>query len=480
MSSTDNYEPPKNGWRTFLILWVSQSVSVFGSALTFFGINIYLVLGLYPRDDQKAELAFALSASALAFALGNVFSAPIAGAWADRHDRKRTMMVADLLNGVLSLVAATLMATGQLQVWMIVVLEGLVAVLFSFHYSAFDSSYAMIVPEKQLPRANGMMQTIFALSGIIAPGIAAGIIALPEIARQGGVPGALGDWLRPMTNGAPMALYVDATTFFLAASVLPFLFVPSPKRTDLGGEDGKAKKSMWSDIKEGGMYIWNRRPLLWLLGSFTVINFITSPLGIFAPLLLRFNLQPDWSSMGFTYETALAFVNSAGAIGGLVGGLIITSWGGLKRKRVYGVIVPMLLVGLALIGFGLSPYLYLTAAMVLILDAMTPAMNAHSQTIWQTQTPKELQGRVFSVRRLIAQFTWPVGTLITGVAGGLLNPGLVMAVLGVILAVFATLQLFNPYLMRVEDKAWLEQLAASRGDKNAQLQDDETPKDDAA
>ena len=89
MSSTENYEPPKNGWRTFIILWVSQSISVFGSALTFFGINIYLVLSLFPRDDQKAELAFALSAGALAFALGNVLSAPIAGAWADRHDRKR-------------------------------------------------------------------------------------------------------------------------------------------------------------------------------------------------------------------------------------------------------------------------------------------------------------------------------------------------------------------------------------------------------
>jgi MFS family permease len=272
-----------------------------------------------------------------------------------------------------------------------------------------------------------------------------------------------------LTNGAALALYVDATTFFLAASVLPFLFVPSPKRTDLGGEDGKAKKSMWADIKEGGMYIWNRRPLLWLLGSFTVINFITSPLGIFGPLLLRFNLQPDWASRGFTYETALALMNSVGAVGGLIGGLVITSWGGLKKKRVYGVIVPMLLTGLALIGFGLSPYLYLTAAMVLVLDAMMPAMNAHSQTIWQTQTPKELQGRVFSVRRLIAQFTWPMGTLIAGVAGGLLNPGVVMAVLGAILAVFATLQLFNPYLVRVEDKAWLEQLAASRGDKNAQV-----------
>jgi MFS transporter, DHA3 family, macrolide efflux protein len=468
-SSTQTYEPPPHGWRTFLILWSSQSVSVFGSALTFFAINIYLVLGLYPRDDQKPELAFALAATSLAFALGNVFSAPIAGAWADRHDRKRTMIVVDALNGMLSLLIAGLMATGTLQLWMLVLGSGLISVLFSFHYSAFDASYAMIVPEKQLPRANGMMQTIWALSGIVSPGIAAGIIALPELARQGAIPGGLGSWLSQLNNGAALAVAVDGITFFLAATVPLFLHIPSPKRTDLAPEAGKPKKSMWADIKEGALYIWRRRPLLWLLGSFTMINFLTAPLGVFAPLILRFNLEPDWSTRGFTYETALALMNSVGAAGGLAGGLLISTWGGLKRRRVYGVIVPMLIAGVALALYGFSPLLYLTAAMVFVIDGMVPLMNAHSQTIWQTQTPRELQGRVFSVRRLIAQFTWPLGTLIAGVAGGLFNPGTVMMVLGGILVLFTIGQLFNPYLLRVEDKAYLEELAAQRGDTNAQM-----------
>ena len=86
-------------------------------------------------------------------------------------------------------------------------------------------------------------------------------------------------------------------------------------------------------------------------------------------------------------------------------------------------------------------------------------MNSHSQTIWQTQTPPELQGRVFAVRRLIAQFTWPLSTAMAGWAGGLFDPGMVVAVLGVILTVFCIAQLFNPYLLRVEDKAFLDELA---------------------
>ncbi|MES4787387.1 MAG: MFS transporter, partial [Nitrospiraceae bacterium] len=91
-----------------------------------------------------------------------------------------------------------------------------------------------------------------------------------------------------------------------------------------------------------------------------------------------------------------------------------------------------------------------------------PLLNAHSQAIWQTQTPRELQGRVFSVRRLIAQFTWPLSSALAGWLAGAFNPGYVIAALGAILSIFCLAQLFNPYLLRVEDKAWLDQLAAKR------------------
>jgi len=220
-----------------------------------------------------------------------------------------------------------------------------------------------------------------------------------------------------------------------------------------------SKKSLWADIQEGAVYIWHRRPLLWLLGTFTVANFVGGPIGVFQQLILKFNLAADWTARGFTYEAALALLASVGSIGGVVGGVLISAWGGLKSKRVYGVVVALIVSGVAQFFLGLSTALYLTAAMAFVARAMIPIMNSHSQTIWQTQTPRELQGRVFSVRRLIAQFTWPLSTALAGWAGGRFDPGLVMAVLGSILAVFCVAQLFNPYLMRVEDKMWLDAMA---------------------
>jgi MFS family permease len=485
-----------------VIVWVTQSVSVFGSALTLFALNIWLTQTLYPRPEQKPQLALALSAINLAFALPIVFGAPIAGAWADRHDRKRTMMVMDAASGALSLVLAALVLSHTLQLWMLVGIVVLAATFSAFHGSAFDTSYAMLVPEEKLPRANGMMQTIWSLSGIVSPAIAAFIISLPGLARQGLVPDSLGAALGQMTDGTALAMLVDAVTFFLAAGILPFLYIPSPKRTDLStslktglstslktglstslktglstslktglstslktglvaDETGRVqRKSLWADVREGALYIWRRRPLLWLLGTFTVANFVASPMGVFQPLMVKFNLAPDWAVRGFTFETALALLSSAAGIGGVVGGLFISAWGGLKRRRVYGVVMPMIVGGVAQIVFGFSPLLYLTAAMIFVGDAMIPIMNAHSQTIWQTQTPHGLQGRVFAVRRLIAQFTWPLSTALAGWAGGVFNPGAVIAVLGAILVLFCVGQLLNPYLLRVEDKAMLDRMAA--------------------
>jgi len=455
------YQPPANGFRTFVILWATQSVAVFGSALSFFAVTIWLTQTLYPLPEQKPHLASALAAVSLAFALPTVFIAPLAGAWADRHDRKRTMIAADTLNGCLSLALALLMLTQPLELWMVISLAALYATLGAFHFSAFDTSYAMLVPEKQLPRANGMMQTMWALSGILSPGIAATIIALPALARQGALGGAVGATLATLHDGAPLAIALNVLTFFFSATMLTFLRIPSPQRMDLRAANG-TQKSIWADVQDGARYIWYRPPLLWLLGTFTVANFISAPLGIFIPLIVKFNLVADWLARGLTFETALALLNTVGSIGGVVGGVLISVWGGLKRRRVYGVIGGLVVAGGAMTVLGLSPWLYLTAAMAFCAQGIVPIMNAHSQTIWQTQTPREMQGRVFAVRRLIAQFSWPLGTVFAGVVGGLFNPGVVMALLGSILTLFCIGQLFNPYLLRVEDKTFLDEMAARK------------------
>jgi MFS transporter, DHA3 family, macrolide efflux protein len=451
------HTPPPNGFRTFTIVWLTQSLSVVGGAMMGFALNVYLVQGLYPAPEQRVELALALMALNLAFVIPVVFGAPLAGAFADRHDRRRTMILADVLNGFICVLIIVPMLAGALQLWMLVGAGIISALAGAFHYAAFDSSYAMLVPDRLLPRANGMMQTTWWSSGIVAPGLAALVITLPALL----FPGAAGTSLAVISNGVALCIGINALTFAVSAAVLLVVHIPSPQRSDVSA-DGKLETSIWSDVREGILYVWRRRPLLWLLGTFTLANFVGGTGSVITPLLVKFNLAADWTARGFTYEAALALLGTLSGIGGVAGGILMSTWGGLKHARIYGVLIPMLLTGIADMVFGLTSLLFVAAAAALTFSVMSPLLNAHSQTIWQTQTPRELQGRVFSVRRLIAQCTLPVGAISAGSLAGVFNPGHVLAALGLVLVLFCTAQLFNPYLRRVEDKEWLDQLAASR------------------
>ena len=361
MISTNTYTPPANGFRTFLVVWVTQSISVLGSAMTFFAVTIWLAQMLYPNSGQKGQLSIALSLVSLAYGLPNIFAAPLAGAWADRHDRKQIMMLMDFASGLISLALTILILAYRLNLWLLIFVLVIHSIVSAFHFSAFDSSYAMLVPEKLLPRANGMMQTITSLSNVIAPVIAASMIALPALSRQGTIGGEVGRILTGLQTGIPLAIGVDAVTFFIASATLLFLVIPSPQRVDLHPAGDQAKKSIWADIVEGMLYIWKRRPMLWLLGTFSLINF-SSGVFVLQPLFVKFNLAPDWSGRGFSFETALALLATVSGIGGVVGGVLISAWGGLKKRRIYGVVLPILAVLALMIVYGLSPWLYLTAA----------------------------------------------------------------------------------------------------------------------
>lgn len=442
-------ETPANGFRTFLIIWVTQSISMIGSMITYFALTIWATQVLYPLPEQKPELGMALAAMSIAFGIPAVVLAPIAGAWVDRHDRRLTMLTADLLMMLIAGTMTALIMTGSLQLWSLVVLLAALASVNTFHGAAFDTSYVMLVPNQLLPRANGMMQTAWSAAGVLSPMLAAAVIALPGIARGAG-PGPLSTALASLADGTALVTGLDTISFAVSALVLAFLRIPSPKRADLD-PTGKPKKSIWADVREGALFVFRRPSLLWLLASFTVANFCLSAMGVLMPMIVKFNLADSLAGRGLSVDQAIGQLGSIAGVGGVIGGLLVSFWGGLKQNRVRGVIGPMLLAGAAELFYGLSTSLYLTAAMAFIIQFTMPVTNAHSTAIWQSQTPREMQGRVFSVRRLIAWVANPVATAMAGLLGGLLNPGSVVAVLGGLFAAFSLLQFFNRSLMRAEE-----------------------------
>src|SRR5215831_3646778 len=166
---------------TFLTLWASQSASLIGTMVSLFALNIWQATVLFPRADQKPQLAASLALTTMAFAIPTVFGAPLAGAYADRHDRRRLMIVANLVSAGVSALLITMLATGRIGVAGAALLLAVYALAGAFHSAAFDASYVMLVQSDHLPRANAMMTTSQALSGLVAPGFAAALITLPRL-----------------------------------------------------------------------------------------------------------------------------------------------------------------------------------------------------------------------------------------------------------------------------------------------------------
>ncbi|WP_425147082.1 MFS transporter [Deinococcus sp.] len=430
--------PDAAGFRTFLKLWASQGVSLIGSVVSWFALSVYLAQTLYPLASQRAELALGLSLLGVSQLLPAFLIAPLAGVWADRHDRRLTMLVCDLLSGAVTLLSATLMWLHVYPLWGILCVSVAISVLDSFQSASLDTSYSLLVPREQLPRASGMMQSSFNLSQLLAPSLAALFIAL-----QGGV---------------ALTLLLDALSFWVAAAVLWRLKIPRPEAVKAA-----AGRPLRADLAFGWVYILRRPPLLILLLTLAAVNFCWAPFQVFQPLLLKGQLAADLRGHGLSFEAGLALLTTLTAAAGLGGGLLVSAWGGLKRQRIYGVLLLLPVGALCLIAIGLSKLLFVTALAAALMFLTGPVMNAHSAAIWQGQVSPELQGRVFSVRRLIAQTSRPLSIALVGPLAARFPVGGILICFGAALLLIVLAQLLNPALRRIEDREYLESLAASRG-----------------
>jgi hypothetical protein len=113
-------------------------------------------------------------------------------------------------------------------------------------------------------------------------------------------------------------------------------------------------------------------------------------------------------------------VESIGALGGIIGGVVISAWGGFKR-RVHGVLIGWFLigmVGIVTVGLGRAEPAWMGlpiwAAGMFLSYFVNPLINGSNQAIWQAKVPPDLQGRVFSTRRIISGLIIPVANFAAG------------------------------------------------------------------
>jgi hypothetical protein len=275
-------------------------------------------------------------------------------------------------------------ATGHLQFWHLYITAVLNGLGNTFQWPAYSAAISTMVPKKHLGRANGLMSLIDAGPGILAPLLAGMILAIPNI------------------NGMVWILLADVITFFIAIGALLIVHVPQPEKTV---EGQKESGSIWREAAYGFKYIFSRPSLLGLQLVFFAGNlFAGIQWTLLTPMVLA---RTDQNSLIF------GSVQTAGAIGGVAGGLIMSAWGGTKKK-VHGVLAGHFLVGISgmLLGIGTGLPLWIPA--IILVNLLVPWINGSNQAIWQAKVAPDVQGRVFSARRLIAWFSNPLTPIIGG------------------------------------------------------------------
>ena len=359
--------------RGFTIVWAGQIVSVMATNMTQFALTIWV---------------FELTGSVTALGLVQVFFitpflliSPIAGVMIDRYNSKLMMMVSDLTAGLATIAILVLQAMGLLEVWHLYAAAIFQGLGNTFQWPAYSAAISTMLDKKQYGRANGMMSLIEAGPGVIAPLVAGAL--LPLIGLTG-------------------ILLIDVATFLLAIGALLIVYIPQPPRT---AEGAQGQGGLWTQAVYGFRYIFARPGLVGLLTIFLMGNLFSGvQWTLLAPMIL---------SRTGNNEIIFGSVQSAGAIGGVIGGVLMSLWGGFKR-RIHGVLLGWILASLmlALLGIGRDQSVWIPS--ILVAALFFPLINGSSQAIWQAKVAPDLQGRVFSARRLIAWVTQPITPVIAG------------------------------------------------------------------
>lgn len=357
--------------RTFMVVWVGQVVSNLGSAMTGFGLGIWV----YQQTGSATRLALIVLASRVPV----LFVSPFAGALIDRWDRRRAMMLADGGAAIGTLVIMLLLLANSLEIWHLYVALSVSGVFSAFQFPAYGAAVTLMVDKDDYARASGFVQLAGSIGRVAAPTAAAAIVV----------------WA-----GLTPLFVIDFVTFLFAVGTLVVVRFAEPESAERGG---RGLMGLLREARLGLDFVLQRRALLILMLSFVVVNFAFAAQSVLLiPLLLE-----------TTTEQVAGWVVSIAAGGVVVGSLVLGAWGGPK-DRIAGVYLPILAMGAGLSIMGLRPSVPLILAGILLIHLTHPIAGGSSQAIWQSKVPPNLQGRVFAIRQVSAIIASPPAFLFAG------------------------------------------------------------------
>lgn len=378
------------GMGSFGLIWSGHAVTLIGTSV----LRFAFIIRAWTSGGQATEVVL-LSLSAM---LPRMLLSPTAGVLVDRWARRNRRAVLQLADFGGFLVIGALTAVyfaGDLQLWHIYVAVALAGCAESFQFPALLSTIPVLVEKKQLQRANGLLSTAKSTADIGGP--------------------ALGGLLVHLA-GLGAVLWIDLATFVFALVTIGIVRFPEPASDDAEqaadpppaaeGKSDKKRGKLFADSMEGLRYLFARPSLRGLVLVFFTVN-LTAVLGFAV-------MQPMILARTDDNEAALASVNVAIGVGGILGGMLIAAWGGPKN-RVRGMMLGVLGMSIAAqIAMAISRVVPAWVIAVMIGAAFLPMINTSVQALIQTKVPRQLQGRVFGAVLFVSQIAAPLAMALSG------------------------------------------------------------------
>ena len=405
--------------KTFMIIWFGQFISMLGSALSAFGLGIWIF--------QKTGSAASFAMSAVCTVLPALLFAPFAGSIADRKKRKAIILLTDSIDAFLKILIVTLLIFNKLELWMVYPLVFISGTLGTFQNPAFGASIPMLVPTDKLTRANGLLQFSSAIQNLLAPVIAGFLYPLIELKGL---------------------FIIDFVSFFFALASIAFIKIPQPLIE-------KTKDSLvlaaLKDLKYAWKYLIQKEGLMQLIVFFAFLNFIANlSIILLGPLMMSvYNSQ--------AYGNVQAGIGLAMLLGGLCSSLIPDTKNKIKRILL---ILSLCSIGPIISGTTLNRII-ITAGFFIFMFPV-PYVNTLLMSIFQIKIERNVLGRVGALMTAILAAITPIAYLCAGpladyVFEPLMNEkgrgiGLIFIISGILLIISCLLMRLNKTVTSIEKR----------------------------
>lgn len=384
-------------WRRDLAVFLaSQGVSLFGSSLVQYAIMWHLTLTT--KSGAMMSLMIILGF------LPSFFLSPFAGVFADRHDRKRIMIIADGSIAAVTLALAIVFAAGFKPIGLLLLISAIRSAGQAFHAPAVGALLPSMVPPESLQRVNAINGSMMSALSFASPLVAGLLLGLAPFHA---------------------VLFIDVGTAAIAISLLVlFLKIPPHEKAAAPQTTG-----YFEDLRLGFKYVREHRYLIGFFAYLALLFFLIAPSAFLTPLQTARTYGPEVWRL-----TAIELAFSSGM---MAGGALLAAFSGFKNRMATASVATMAMAVCA-VALGLAPPFWLYLGVMALFGIAIPYFNAPLTTMLQEHVEPDYLGRVFSINSMISSSMMPIGALVFGPLADavkleyiILGTGAALAALGV-------------------------------------------------